>query len=132
MEMHSWPELEKQALTVPRTARPTGASARTMSGFFPPSSADTGMRRAPAREATAEPVAVEPVNMTASTASMSGAPRAEPGPVTTWKRSGSAPARVRRRRTARAVNGVSESGLSTTALPAMSAATASDAARVRG
>lgn len=83
METHSWPALEKQAPTAPRTVRATGASARTMRGFFPPSSAETGMRRAPAREATAEPVAEEPVNMRASTASMSDSPSAAPGPVTT-------------------------------------------------
>ena len=38
IEMHSWPVLEKAALSAPGTVRPRSASARMRIAFLPPSS----------------------------------------------------------------------------------------------
>ena len=64
IEMHSWPELEKQARAAISAARSTSASARTIIAFLPPSSSEQPMSRSPQRAATSRPTRVEPVNMT--------------------------------------------------------------------
>ena len=61
-------------------ARSRSASASTIIGSLPPSSSDTGVSVSAARAMTFLPVAVEPVNMTMSTSSISaGAGLAEAG-----------------------------------------------------
>ena len=64
IEMQSWPVLAKQATTAPSTAASRSTSSVTIIAFLPPSSADTPMRRSPARRAMTRPVAVDPVNIT--------------------------------------------------------------------
>jgi hypothetical protein len=64
MEMHSCPALEKQARTDPSTVHGMSASAQTMEGFLPPSSAEQPISRAAARWAMSDPVAEEPVKAT--------------------------------------------------------------------
>ena len=132
MLMQSCPELEKQACTAWRAAASTSASASTTIGFLPPSSAEKPMSRRPHCSAMIRPVAVDPVNMRKSTAPMRLGPSTGPSPVTTWKSSRGRPASYSSSTAASAVNGVWRSGFSTTALPASSAATASEVARVRG
>ena len=66
------------------------------------------------------PVAVEPVNMTMSTASTSAAPVA-PSPVATWKTSSGSPHSRSASAISSDVSGVTSDGLRTTALPAASA-----------
>ena len=61
--MHSWPVLAKQALTAPSTAASTSASASTIIGFLPPSSAEKPISRRAHCSATIRPVAVDPVNI---------------------------------------------------------------------
>ena len=82
--------------------------------------------------ASSRPVAVDPVNIRASTLSTIDGPSSAPGPVTTCTRSRGTPARYMRSTSASAQNGVSESGLSRIPLPATSAGNASDAASVSG
>lgn len=64
MWMHICPVLAKAAATVPAAAAVMSASARTISGFFPPSSREAPTRRRVARSPTARPVAVDPVKQT--------------------------------------------------------------------
>jgi hypothetical protein len=90
--MHSCPELEKQARTAPSTVFSRSASASTIIGFLPPSSAENPISRRAHCSATSRPVAVDPVNIRYSTPWMSGVPRTFPAPVTTCRRSRGRPA----------------------------------------
>ena len=94
-----------------------------MAGSLPPSSTPQGINRSPARAAIARPVLVEPVNCTMSTESTTAAPVA-PRPVT-HANTGGAPICSQPRANSRADSGVTSEGLTTTAAPASSAATAS-------
>ena len=89
------------------------------------------MSLSPARAATLRPVAVEPVNAMWSTWSVTAAPTSPP-PATTRNRSAGSPASSSSSAPHSAVSVVCGSGLSTTALPATSAGTASANASVSG
>ena len=77
-------------------------------------------------------MAVDPVNIRYSVFSTRAVPTTEPGPGTTANRSRGSPAWYSRSTQASAQYGVWLSGLRTTALPASSAAIASDTASVIG
>ena len=132
MWMQSWPPFEYTARSAPGTARARLASSSTIMAFLPPSSAEKSMRRAAACWATVLPVAVLPVNIRKSTASMSGCPRLAPRPVTTCARPMGSPASSSRPTAHRAENGVCASGLMITPLPATKAGRASVMPSVSG
>ena len=67
------------------------------------------------------PVSVEPVNITKSTASISGFPTTEPCPVATWKTFSGIPHSRRHSAMSSEVSGVFSAGLRIAALPAASA-----------
>jgi hypothetical protein len=98
---------------------------------LPPSSSETGVSVSAARAMTFLPVAVEPVNMTMSTASISASP-VSPRPVATWKTPSGTPHSRSASATSSDVSGVTSDGLSTTALPAASAGTQSPTELVSG
>ena len=62
-----WPELRKQAFTVPRTAAARSASSRITAADLPPSSRATRFTVCDASSATRLPARVEPVKDTMST-----------------------------------------------------------------
>ena len=63
-----WPELRKQALSVPFTAAARSASSSTIDALLPPSSSATRFTDCAASSDTRFPARVEPVNDTMSTA----------------------------------------------------------------
>ena len=109
------------------------ASGNTMLGLFPPNSRETCANRAPATSPTCLPTSVEPVNDTLSTPGCrsSASPTTLPLPVTTFRtpggRKGAAISAI-----SRMVSGASSAGLSTTVLPAASAAGTFIAAIISG
>ena len=101
-------------------ARSRSASASTIIGSLPPSSSDTGVSVRAARSMTFLPVAVEPVNITMSTSSISACP-VSPRPVATWKTPSGSPHSRIASSISSDVSGVTSDGLRITALPAASA-----------
>jgi hypothetical protein len=81
--VHAWPQLTNAPNAAPAVARPRSASANTSIGSLPPSSSAIGVSVLAARSMTFFPVAVEPVNIRKSTASVS-APPVSPKPGATW------------------------------------------------
>jgi hypothetical protein len=61
-----WRKKRMPAIT-PSATQSSSASGKTICGFFPPSSSDTGTIRSAAAVSTREPTAVDPVNEILST-----------------------------------------------------------------
>ncbi len=95
-----------------------------MNGLLPPSSRLTRFTRRAAAAWMLRPVATDPVNDRASTAgcSTSAAPAVSPRPCTTLNTPGGIPASTASSAIRTAAIGVCSAGLSTTELPAASAA----------
>jgi hypothetical protein len=113
----------KAAAAMFATARSMSASASTTAAFFPPSSASRRTSR-PASDAFSDsPTSFEPVKLTARSAGCwrSAAPMLRPAPVTVLSTPAGRPASASTRASSRAMTGVSEAGLRTTLLPAISA-----------
>ena len=104
----------------PSTALSRSASSKTMKGALPPSSSDTRLTVVMQRAASIFPTGVEPVKVNLRTrgSPVSISPIGAACPVTTLNTPGGTPASSPRAARARALNGVSSEGLSTTVQPA--------------
>ncbi len=103
----------------------SGASSNTSCGLLPPSSSVTGLGPCDAQLAMmAAPVRVEPVKVIFEISGwhVRASPVVRPSPCTTLNRPRGTPASMASSARRTAENGVSSEGLSTTALPAASAA----------
>src|SRR3954447_8070044 len=123
LHVQTWPQFHTRASTARRAASSTSASWNTMNGALPPSSSDTGMIFSAAWARISRPARVEPVTVTMDVTGCSTRPRptVRPSPVTTLTSPAGTPASSHTRASARGASGVTSDGLSTIALPAMSA-----------
>ena len=121
--MQVWPELRKQAFTVPRTAAAKSASSRITAADLPPSSRATRLTVCEASSETRLPARVEPVNETISTSGWvtSASPATGPVPVTRLKTPAGSPAESMTSARMKALSGATSEGFSTTVQPAASA-----------
>ena len=118
-----WPEVPKAAHRAPSTASGISASSSTTIAFFPPSSSPSRFRLRPASSAMCLPAAVDPVNDIPATRGSwtSGSPTSLPLPVTRLSTPPGSPASSKISTSLVATMGVSDAGLKTTALPAITA-----------
>ena len=110
-------------MTALSTTVSKSVSAKTMFGFFPPSSTATRFTVAAPARMIAWPVARPPVKLTMSTSacSVSGAPTDRPSPSRMLTTPCGAPASSSSRTSSTDVSGVTSLGLITTVFPAASA-----------
>ncbi len=101
-------------------------------GSLPPSSSTTGVRCLAAASATRLPVFTLPVNMILLTPASTSAAPVDPSPVTTSSSPSGNSACLKMSAIFNAVNGVNSLGLTTVALPAISAITTSSSGVAQG
>ena len=122
----TWPALPVMApAIIAASLSRSGASSNTSCGLLPPSSSVTGFGPCSAQAAMiAAPVRVEPVKVILAMRGcrLSASPVTRPSPCTMLKMPGGTPASTASSARRSTENGVSSEGLSTTALPAASAA----------
>src|SRR5581483_2546664 len=118
-----WPAFLNFEAIAPSTASSRSASSKTISGALPPSSSATFFTVAADFASRSRPTAVEPVKLSARTAVLrvSTSPTISASPTTTLSTPGGRPARSASSARARAEQGVSSAGLTTSVQPAASA-----------
>jgi hypothetical protein len=97
------------------------ASASTIAGSLPPSSSTQPFIRSAHVTPTRRPTSTEPVKNTFATLDSTSAWPTAPPPCTVRTRPSGTPARSNTQRIRSPISGVSDAGLSTTPLPAISA-----------
>ena len=119
---HTWPASSYWPAALAAAAS-MSASAKTMSGPFPPSSAVNGTMLAAAACPISRPVSGEPVKLTRRTRSWltSAAPASSPIPCTTFRTPGGKPASAVRSARIEHESGDHSAGFRTTVQPAASA-----------
>ena len=115
-----WPVLRNFEAIAPSTAASRSASSKTMKGALPPSSSDTRLTVPMQAAASILPTGVEPVkvNLAIRGSVVRTVPIGAGGPVTILNTPAGSPASAPSTARARAENGVSSDGLSTTVQPA--------------
>ena len=126
-----WPAFAKPPHAAPAMACSRFASASTIIGSLPPSSSTEPLRRLAQPSATDRPVSTEPVKNTLPTLDSTSADPV-PGPWTTRTRPSGTPARSNSCWIRCPISGVSEAGLRTTPLPAISASATSPNGMLHG
>ena len=131
--LHFWPERPKAERATPSAAAARSALAVTIAGFLPPISVSAGRAKGPScmRRAMSRPTSAEPVKATPATADSARACPV-PGPPCTRLNTPSPSSASRISPSSAPVQGASSDGLSTTVLPAISAAPAMFTARATG
>jgi hypothetical protein len=117
--VHFWPADQKAPAYAASTAASSFASARTISGLWPPSSSWTRLPSFVASSRTDWPTGTEPVNEIARTRGSRtiALPTFEPEPVSTFSTPAGSPASARHSARRSPVTGASVASFSTTALP---------------
>ncbi len=126
-----WPAFAKEPHSAPAIAWSRFASARTIIGSLPPSSSTDPLSRRAHSSATPRPVSTLPVKNTFATPERTSAAPV-PGPCTTRTSPSGTPARSNTLPIRSPISGVSEAGLSTTPLPAISASATSPKGMLHG
>ena len=125
MPLHVCPALAKPPHRQPEIALGRLASAQTIIGSLPPSSSTEPFRRAAHCSPTRRPTSTDPVKKIFATLDSTSAWPTAPPPWITRTRPSGSPARSKTSWMRWPISGVSEAGLRTTPLPAMSAMAAS-------
>src|SRR5439155_7100156 len=114
-----WPWFANDDRTLPAMAAVKWASAKTMFGFFPPSSSETFLNNGAPASATFRPVTVPPVNeiVLIFGCAVIAAPTFGPVPCTTLRTPFGKPASTQTSHSMKAVIGVSSLGLAMAVLP---------------
>src|SRR6266496_2282520 len=120
-ELHKqiWPWFANEERTLPAMAASRSASAKTMFGFFPPSSSETFLNNGAHVSATLRPVTVPPVNeiVLIFGCAVIAAPTFGPVPCTTLRTPSGKPASRQIAHSMYAVIGVSSLGLAMAVFP---------------